>query len=277
MQWILQFIIRHRNISSLFLTVMLSLWMLSSNPARQQQIGRSLTLTLFFPFQYTFQLVTRIRNIFAENRRLRAELTELRTTASFLAEQAAENGRLREMLALRDSVSYELVAARVIAREPSYLYRSLVINAGGNRDIVPNMPVVTHRGVVGKVIQIMPYISLVQTLQDPSARTSVMTSRSRSVGILETEDGGTFSISHRRHADVAPGDTVVTTGLGGIYPKGLLVGYVTKVEEGSDPLFKKTILRLSVDFDHLEELFVLKLSPQWRALTREIESLEMGK
>jgi cell shape-determining protein MreC len=116
MQWIIQFIVRYRNISSLFLTVLLSLLMISSDMARQQRFARALTLSVFFPFQYTFEQLTRIRNIFAENRRLREELTELRTSSSFLAEKAAENDRLRAMLDFRDSIPYTLIPARVIAR-----------------------------------------------------------------------------------------------------------------------------------------------------------------
>jgi rod shape-determining protein MreC len=277
MQWIIQFIVRYRNLSSLFLTVTLSIAMLSSGTAHRQNIARTLTMTVFFPFQYTVQQVTRIRNIFAENRRLREELTQLRTSASFLSEQAAENERLRNMLAFKDSIAYTLIPARVIARDPSHLYRSLVINAGRNCSIGLYMPVVNSRGVVGKIIQVMPHIALVQILQDPSERISVMTARSRSTGILETEDGRNFLVRHRKHIDVAPGDTIITTGLGGIYPKGLLVGYVTKIDEGNDPLFKKTILKPSVDFEHLEELFIMQLSPEWTAIRGETDSMEINQ
>ncbi|MBD3392971.1 MAG: rod shape-determining protein MreC [Chitinivibrionales bacterium] len=277
MQWIIQFIVHHRNLSSLFLTVMLSLWMLSGSDARQAKIARTLTMTVFFPFQFTVAQVARARNIFAENRRLREELTSLRTSASFLEEQAAENERLRDLLGFRESLDYTLLPARVVAREPSQLYRSLVLNVGKNQGVDLYMPVVSKDGIVGRVVQVMRHISLVQVLQDPSARTSVMTKRTRSVGILETENGRDFFIRHRTHVDVQQGDTIITSGLGGIYPKGLVVGAVTTVREGVDPLFKKTLLEPSVDFDHLEELFVMQISPQWTVLRGELDSVEMEK
>jgi rod shape-determining protein MreC len=234
-------------------------------------------MTVFFPFQFVVQQITRTRNIFAENRRLREELTQLRTSTSFLEEQAAENVRLRELLGYRDSLVYALVPSRVIAREPSHLFRSIVIDVGSNSGVELFMPVVTRRGVVGKVIQTMPHICLVQVLSDPSARVSVMTKRSRSVGILETENGRDFFISQRTHEDVDTGDTVITTGLGGIFPKGLLVGTVVKIGGMSEALFKKTFVKPSVDFDHLEEVFVMELSPQWTTVRRELDSLGVGR
>lgn len=275
MQWILQLLVQHRNISSLTLTVLLSLWMISSPETRQRQIMRSLTLTVFFPLQFTVEQVTRARNIFAENRRLRQELTQLRAVASLMEEQVAENQRLRELLGMKDSLSFSLIPARVIAREPSHMYRSFIINTGTGSGITQFMPVVNSRGIVGKVILVLPHISLVQALLDPSARTSVMTTRGRCVGILETENGKSVFIRHLKHADVAPGDTVATTGFGGIYPKGLLVGTVTEIKDNSsDPLFKRTIISLSVNYERLEEVFVMKLSPQWTVISKELDSID---
>jgi rod shape-determining protein MreC len=277
MQWIIQFIVRHRAASSLLLTVVLSIAMLSSPEARQQSIARGLTMSIFFPFQFTFNQLAQARNIYAENRRLKEELASLRASSSLLAEQAAENKRLRRLLNLRQHIPYTLIPARVIAREPSPLYRSLVVNAGKANNIELYMPVVSNDGVVGKIVHLLNHICLVQVIRDPSARTSVMAQKSRSVGILETENGRNFYIRYRTHVDVQPGDTIVTSGLGGIYPKGLLTGFITRISEGNDPLFKKVFIRLSVDFSHLEDLFVVRLAPRWTVLRSELDSIEMEK
>jgi rod shape-determining protein MreC len=277
MQWIIQFIVRHRSASSLCLTVMVSLWMLSAPSGRQHQIARGLSLSLFYPFQFTFSQLARTRNIIAENRRLREESARLRTDLSLLREQVAENHRLRELTGFADSVTCALLPVRVIAREPSAVYRSCVINGGAQQGIQLYMPVVSKNGVVGKVVQVLPYIGLVQLLKDPAARTSVMLQRDRSVGILETENGRDFFVNYRAHVDVRQGDTVVTSGLGGIYPKGLLAGYVTKIEKAGDPLFVKVVVEPSVDFERIEEIFVMRLSPQWFVRSAEIDSLSFGK
>jgi rod shape-determining protein MreC len=120
----------------------------------------------------------------------------------------------------------------------------------------------------------MGRMSLVQLMIDPANRTSVMIQRTREIGILETENGSDFFIMFRAHADVAIGDTIVTSGLGGIYPKGLLAGIVSRLEENRDPLFKKALVKPETNFDRLEEVFVIKLPPQWASFKSELDSLE---
>jgi rod shape-determining protein MreC len=277
MHWILEFIVKHRNFCSLILTSMLSLWMISGTKQQQAQTAKLLTVSIFYPLQATIGQITTINNIFAENRRLRSEVVQLNTQLAKLQEQAAENERLIGLLNFSKEFSYDMVPVRVIARDPSTLYRSIVVNAGRSEGIQVWMPLVAEKGVVGKVTQVMEHMSLVQLLRDPINRTSVMTRRSRSVGILETENGTDFFIRVRSHEDVNKGDTVITSGLGGVYPRGINVGIVQRISDSNDPLFKKVWLKLTVDFEHIEELFVLKLSPQWSAFHAEFDSLELKK
>jgi rod shape-determining protein MreC len=273
MQWIFQLIVRYRNVSSLFLMVFLSLWMVSGTHPQQQQISRVLTLTIFYPFQVLVEQATRIHNIYNENRHLKEQATDLITRLALLQEESSENKRLRELLKLRDRLVYTLLPARVIAHEPSHVVRSAVINVGTNKGVVRYFPLVNNYGVIGRVIQVLPYTSLVQLLKDPSNRTSVMLKRSRVVAILETEDGDNFYIRCLPHSDIKAGDTLITSGLGGIYPKGLYAGTVQEIRDESDPLFMKAVIKPMVDFNNLEEVFVIKLSPQWMSFRSEIDSL----
>jgi rod shape-determining protein MreC len=273
MHWIFGFIVRHRNISSLVLTVVLSLLMISRTEQQQGRIVRALTLSVFYPFQFSINQVTRVKNIFAENRTLKQEVTRLSTKLALLEEKAAENERLRSLIGFGDQFKYELVPTRIVARDPSHEYRSVVINAGRDKKLSDYMPVVHRKGVVGKLIQVLPHISLVQLLKDPSNRISVMITRNRVVGILETENGRDFFVRYRSHEDVAAGDSVITSGLGGIFPKGLAVGSVEKIGDNHDPLFAIAHIDLFVDFDHIEEVFVMRLSPQWAAFQDEYDSL----
>lgn len=273
MYWIIQFIIKHRNISSLVLTILLSLWMLTANTAGQQKTARFLTLSIFYPFQFTVHQATRIKNIFAENKKLKEEITNLSTRYAILEEAAAENKRLRNLLGFEKKFPYTLLPARAVVREPSYIYRSIVISAGRIKGAARYMPVVNKDGVVGKIIQAMPNISLVQLIRDPSERISVMIKKNNEVGILETIDSKNFFIQYRKHAEVNKGDTIVTSGLGGIYPKGLNVGVVSEVKEIDDPLFKDVYVVPCVDFEHIEEVFVMQLDPQWAAFRSELDSL----
>jgi rod shape-determining protein MreC len=253
---------------------MISLWMISSPDQQKTATARFLTVTVFYPLQLTLNQIKTISNIFEENRHLRLEVVTLATRVAALKEQSAENERLRGMLDLSQDFTYDFTAVRVIARDPSESFRSIIINGGEKDGVKLWMPVVGERGVVGKVVQVMGNLSLVQILRDPSNRTSVMVRRTRTIGILESPDGKGFYLRCRSHEDVKEGDTVTSSGLGGIYPRGLQVGIVSKISDSGDPLFKKAWIRLSVDFDHVEELFVMRLSPQWSSFINEFDSLE---
>lgn len=274
MHWILEFTLKHRNFCSLLLTSILSFLMISGTKEQQASTARVLSMSVFYPLQVTITQITTIRNIFAENRRLRQEVVQLGAEVSLLQEKAAENSRLRGMLNISQEFSYDFLPARVIARDPSEAFKSIVISAGAKDGVQKWMPIVGEKGVVGKVVQVMNNISLVQILRDPVNRTSVMVRRTRTIGILETLDGQKFFVRCRSHEEIQVGDTVTTSGLGGIYPSGLQVGTISKISESSDPLFKKAWVKLSVDFDHTEELFVMRLSPQWASFRNEFDSLE---
>jgi rod shape-determining protein MreC len=277
MQWIIRFFVSHRNLTSIAITVLASLWMLSGNVVQQQHIARLLTFTVFYPFQFYFNQTTRIKNVVAENRKIKEENASLSVKVAQLSECGRENERLTEMIGISHQFPYQLVPARVVVRDPSFISRSAIINVGKDQGILPYMPVMTSRGAAGKIIQVMGRMSLVQLILDPSNRTSVMVQRSREIGILETENGSDFFIMFRAHADVNVGDTIITSGFGGIYPRGLLAGKVEKLTENRDPIFKKAIVTPEVDFDKLQEVFVLKLPPQWASFKQEMDSLEAAQ
>ena len=255
-------------------TVIASLFMLSSNPGQQQNITRLLAFSVFYPFQFYFNQTTRIKNVFAENRALKDQIAGLSVRVAQLSECGLENNRLTGMLSISQQFPFTLVPARVVVRDPSFISRSAIINVGKEQGILPYMPVMTGRGAVGKIIQVMNRMSLVQLMLDPANRTSVMVQRSREIGILETDNADDFFIMFRAHADVNVGDTIITSGFGGIYPRGLLAGQVKKLSENRDPIFKKAIIAPEVNFDRLEEVFVIKLPPQWASFRQELDTLE---
>lgn len=274
MHWIIRFFAYHRNIASFLLLSFVSLWMMASAPESQRKIARLLSFSIFYPFQFYISQTTRIKNIFSENRKLKVDNAAQAATIALLKEQALESERLEGLLKLRSNYAYDLQVARVIAREPSSISRSIIISAGNENNVSAYMPVMTSLGAVGKVVLALPHMALVQLLNDPSNRTSVLAQRCREVGILETENGEEFFIRYRTHADVVPGDTIVTSGLGGVYLKGLTVGVVSRVAANQDPLFKKVFVTLSVDFNRLEEVFVIRVKSQWTSFRSELDSLE---
>jgi rod shape-determining protein MreC len=278
MHWIIRFITYNRTIASLVGVICVCLFLLTRSSDHQQRIARGLTLSVFYPFQFYISQSTRIKNIFAENKTLKEEIASQSATIALLKEKVLETGRLEQLLELQNELSYEdMVTARVVAREPSFFSRSAIISAGKDNGVMPYMPVINSSGVAGKVIQATRHMAMVQLLNDPSNRTGVLIRRTRETGILETENGTDFFIKLRVHADVGAGDTVVTSGLGGVYPKGLNVGEITRVQEGKDPLFKKVSVKVNVEFNHLEEVFVLRVRSQWASFRDEADSLKVLK
>ena len=277
MRWIIEIVIRHRSISSLLLTVSLSLAMIGAGPDAQSKTIRYLNFSLYYPAYATVSQISRFGNVYSENARLKHELAQTSARLHQIEEQALENQRLRGLLGVVEHSPFDLVPVRVVAYDPSHLSKSIVVSGGKNHDIVQFMPLVAEQGAVGKVIQVMGNVSLVQLLRDPSSRVSVMARRTRAVGILETENGRDFFVRLRNHEDVQIADTIITSGLGGIYPKGLLVGTVSDTGGDNNPLFKRVYIDFTVNFEKLEELFVIRLAPQWAAFRSELDSLKIRR
>jgi rod shape-determining protein MreC len=277
MRRIFELLIRYRVVVSFLLTSVASLMMIGAPPAFQARTGHLLTISVFFPLQISIDQVKRAQNIYAENRRLKNDLALLNATVAQLKDQAGENDRLRSMLGFERNSTYDLIPVRVVARDPSTISKSIVVNAGRSKGVVQYMPVVGEQGVVGKVVQVMPDLSLVQLINDPFNRTSIMIRRSRAVSILETENGTSYSARFRTHEEVAAGDTVVTSGLGGIYPRGFMLGRVEKMVDEHDPLFKKAVLKPTINLDRLEELFIVRMPPQWASYREQLDSLQIKR
>jgi rod shape-determining protein MreC len=273
MHWVIQFFVRHRILTSLILVVGTSLWMLAAAPTRQLAIARTLAITVFYPIDVTVGQARRAMGIFAENHRLVARLADVNTRLALLEESAAELARLHALLGFKEQSAYDLVPARVVARDPGHVFRSVVVDGGANRSFVKYLPLVNGEGLIGRVVQVMPQLSLVQLLRDPGARASVMTRRGRVVGILQSDNGMDLFVRYRADDTVYDADTVVTSGLGGTYPKGLLVGSVTGTQDDDDPLFRRARVRPFVDFNRVEEAFIMRLTPQWAAFSSELDSL----
>jgi rod shape-determining protein MreC len=244
--------------------------MLAVRPEAQAGIARALSMSVFYPAYITVSQVPVFTGLYSENKRLRKELAEISVKLQVFREQTSENMRLRGLVGFAEHTLYTLVPARIVARDPSPQYRSVIVSGGQAQGVEMYMPVVGERGAAGKVVQVLENMSMVQLLRDPSSRTSAMVSRSRAVGVLQTENGREFFVRLRSHEDAREEDTIVTSGLGGIYPKGLTVGFVRKIDD-SNPLFKRAYIDFSVNFDKLEEVFVMRLPPLWAAQRADIE------
>ena len=170
--------------------------------------------------------VWEMMTVYEQNEMLRNEVTQLREQNLTASEYAAENERLRALLGYKQSaLQFDLVAARVIGRESATWSSMIVINRGLGDGVQKDMPVVTDKGLVGRVVEAGPNSSKVQLILDPrtSVGTLVQRPESRVAGIVEGDlDNPTMPrmVNIPKTADVIVGDIIVTSGFGGIYPKG---------------------------------------------------------
>ena len=205
-----------------------------------------------------------ILTVHQQNQLLRSEVEQLRVQNVQANEYAAENIRLRELLGYTQSArQFDLVMARVIGREPTTWTRMIVIDRGTQHGVQKNMAVITARGLVGTVTDAGPISSKVQLILDPRSAAGALVQRSRVAGVVKgTPDDAMHPrmVNVPKSQDMAVGDIVVTSGFGGIYPKGIMVGTVSAVKNDSGGLLHYAIIEPATDFQRLEDVAVIVAS-----------------
>jgi rod shape-determining protein MreC len=199
------------------------------------------------------------KDVRAENRRLRQENQRLRVDALWVTDAVDENRRLRGLLALRNRLPVATVAGEVIARDWGGWVRSLTINRGRGDDVKRLTAVISPEGLVGRVVDVRPAASIVQVLTDPSSTVGAHALRTRTPGIVEGEPRGTirFKYMARDGAGIAVDDVIVTSGLGGLFPRGVPIGRVRAIDDRGSALFHYAMLAPVVDFARLDEVLLV--------------------
>lgn len=199
-------------------------------------------------------------NVREENKRLWDELLESRAAAYRNKEALATNTRLQKLLDFRENFDQPMLAAKIIGKDPSLWFRTVIIDRGSNDGLTKGMPVVNGEGIVGQVFAVSPNYSKVLLAIAPSSALDVLLQKSRVRGILK----GTGSLSYKldyvlKTVDVQEGDQVVTAGYGGVFPTGMPVGVVSKVVRKRRGMFLDIEVKPAVDFLTLEELLIIEL------------------
>lgn len=202
---------------------------------------------------YLYLLSTRQENItlLDENRKLLNIIANLRETEQ-------ENLRLRKLLQFQEKFNLKTVVARVIAKDVSTEFRTIRLNRGETSGIRKDMAVITNEGTVGRILRTTQTTSDVVTILDLLSAVDAIVERSRARGIVE---GLTDEVCVLRYTlrtdDVQLGDIMITSGLGGIFPKGIPIGIVSKVNRKPFGITQEVEVRPSVDFTKLEEVLIV--------------------
>ncbi len=209
-------------------------------------------------------------NVRRENTALKREVDALKVENSRYREQLFTYDRLKALLQFKQSLNIPAVAAQVIGLDPTGWFKSVIIDKGTSAEISMDMPVVNASGVVGRVVSVSPHYAKILLLIDQNSAVDSLIQRSRDRGMVRGLGRETCSLDYMiKTSDVQEGDKVVTSGLGGVYPKGIPIGQVIHVEDSPGDLFKHITVKPAVDFSRLEEVLVI--------LRKKVSSEEQNK
>ena len=205
-------------------------------------------------FQEYFFLV----HLQRENVMLKQRMAELQKENHQMKEMALANERLYKLLQFREKISPSVTAAEVIGQDPSSWFKSVTINKGEKDGVRGGMAVISPEGVVGQILKTAPHYSTVLLITDYNSAIDSIIQRTRAKAIVEGKGENRCQLKYLlRTEEVMVGDGVVTSGLSGNFPKGLMVGEVRKVDKKGHGVFQYAELIPSVDLTKLEEVLVI--------------------
>jgi len=259
MNWISTQFARHwRNIhysAVVVLSLAIVFWPVQAN----QVLGEAIIGAFYYPF-VRIQSAVAVFSLRESNvKELRGALAKASQQLSLYEEVKLENARLRSALGFEPPSAYRLMPAEVVAVSGYRLPLTAKINRGRQDSVYINQPVINQQGLIGRVIAATKDFATVQLLTDPANRVAARVESSREMGIVRFVSGSNMILDNFPvHGAVQVGDTIISSGLGGVYPPGLRVGVVTEVEREEHEPFARIRLEPAANFHSIEEMFLLR-------------------
>lgn len=262
---------RRKDVILLFLIFIIALTLITINVRgnKNSAIIESVIISVISPFQsIVTKSINKISNIWnmyiylvnvrEENVRLKKEIDELREENNRYIEQNLRYKRLKDMLAFKEKGYGRMVMSEVVGFDPTGWSHLAIIDKGTRNGVKKGMPVLTHEGLVGHIIQSTPKFSKVLLITDVKSAVDVIVQRTRSSGVIV---GNNKNICEMKYlaitADIEIMDKVISSGLGGIFPKGVIIGIVSAVRKEKYGLFQKVEVTPAANLSQLEEVFVI--------------------
>jgi len=281
MQFLFFLFEKHRDKTVLIIAIAVSIVLLTRDEASKVNAARTVSAVLLYPVEQVRNYVSSIEKLREENDKLRALAVSMFLERERLLQFRLERNRLRRLIGLREDSFHRFLPCEVIALTVNPFHHSVTIDRGTQDSVRVGMPVVGYRGLVGRVTQVFPHHARVLLLNNKSISVSCLDKRSNVVGMLEWERGNNFRLEFvGKEEDVIQGDTLVTSGLGRVFPKGFPVGIVYRVAEEKGELSRRVGVISMTDLNTLQELFIVVGSRKWddSSLYDELElMLETGR
>jgi len=267
----MQFFKNYKSIIFVVVLLAFSLAILSFHLRTESQtiLIRKLVLELSAPLQNALRFCSKsigdawfryvaLVGLEQENKKLNKKINDLTAQLVLYQEGYLEAQRLRNLLALKENHDFNFVAARIIGRGQVAFSRTVIINKGTTHGLKVGMPVMACPGLVGRITAVSWRASKVLLLIDESSNIDAIVQRNRTQGIIRGAGAHGYSLKYvSKTQDVIKGDIIVSSGIGGLFPKGLMIGQVSHVDKQDAGLFYKIQVLPFVDFSKLEEVMVL--------------------
>jgi rod shape-determining protein MreC len=257
--------------------IVISTILIFQNDNIQLRFIRGIAVSVIGIVQSSFSIIPNVFELENENKRLRETNIRLSNEVSELKESKLENIRLNQMLGLKTAYQNKMIMGRVIGKTLIQTRNTITLNIGENDSVKIGMPVITEKGLVGKIAGTSAHYSIAQILYNKDLKVSAKDQRSRVDGIIFWPGENKLSLKNvSKSSDVQPGDIIVTSEYSNNFPPGLPIGFVTNVGT-IDNLFKNIEIESFVNFETVEEVFVLNFLTNEERQTLEKKFNEKNK
>ncbi len=199
-----------------------------------------------------------LASVAKENRSLKKNLGQVMEQNQRLAEVQLANDRLRALLNFKQKSTHNVMAAEVVGRDPSPWFKTIIIDKGNDDGVQKAMPVVLAEGIVGQIVEVSDRYAKVLLIVDQNSAVDALVQSSRARGIIKgTMDGKCILHYALRKDNIGVGDIIISSGLDGVFPKGLRIGQVSEVVRRNAGVFQDVVITPFVDFEKLEEVLIV--------------------
>lgn len=251
--------------------VAVSIILLVVNDNDQIRQIRSLTVGSLGMIQQTFSWIPNITSLQRENELLRKVNVNLSDEVNQLRESRLENIRLRSMIALQETSTVRLTAAKVVSKNLNLLRNALTLSVGTDDHVEVGNPIITGEGLIGRVVAVSSSFCIGQMIVNVDFRASAKVQRSRVDGIIAWDGRSILLKNVAKTQDVKEGDAVITSEYSNAFPPGIKIGIVSKISEIPNSLYQRIEVVPTVNLTQSEEVFVMDYVPSLERMAIELQ------
>jgi rod shape-determining protein MreC len=257
MKWATGRLYRNRKLFLVVTGLVVPLLLFALQLDQKNFVARLIQNGFYSPFWSISNKMTSLLNVYDQNVTLKSEVVRLKFDRMAYEQNRLEDQRFREMLRLLPRPDYRTIPADVIAHDQGRRLSAIIVRA--NENLSPFWPVVDESGLVGKISSSTGNVATVSLLIGPNCRVAARDNQTRTLGIIKWYSGkGLYFDDVALEHEVATGDTIISSGMGGVFPEGLMIGVIARVDTIPTAFFKEIQVTPMVDFGSLDNVMVLR-------------------